>query len=843
MIIAVVAMIALAVLTAGIANAGWAATSIGGFELFAAGSISAKILAGAVGIIGALAIAALTKPPTSKKIDDTGQSPEASSADGNILAANGPVPRVIGTRKIFPPMACEPIVDLIGEDEYVEALYILNGPHQIEDIRSGDAAIDDDAAIEYQVREGWPSDDIQTISTRIGKTTATNMELKPHALAANSSFNLANQTRPDLAVPQWTRISTRQSPDHVALHLLWPGGLIYTQDPTTYYIFMPMRIRIREKGTTTWVNLPEMHFRGQNRQLAQRAQVILHWETIENVSPSIDAWTKSGFVGVNTRVPGQDVLTPVDPTYQWEAHSHFYAGSGARFLWGPNSYASGVRNIRVDANGAAIRDSGLFGLTAYDDGTQIRNCVHVYLDPNVFPKGVYEIEVMRGGIYSNTFDFSIYSDGGYVRNFFKYYEASGSLRLHYAMTGISDSCMLARAISIWDELPLPTNTFAVIALRARNKQISAVSCQASGYVKDWDGPGWNTWTTTSNPAPHYRDILTGRQNPDPLPETLIDDAALVAWRTHCTDNDYTCDYIAEGARTEEVLDIVAACGYARPYWSEKWGVIQDYDRSAESPVQVFTHRNMRGFKFAKGFPRLPDGLLISYRSDEENSRTQQVAVYRNGEIVADGRLEQANYEGLIERDKVEQRGAFDLAQAQLRGTFYSWESPAEAIVCRRGSLVAVQSDVLTRFAGHARIVKTFVSGGNITAIQIDADLVMKNSGGVETIAEVSTVEEVADVGLTMACAIRRVTGETTIHALQNVEGMSDVLTFTSPIANDTTSGGPRDPATIPEITSGCLVTIGPLGQEYRRMIISQMIPGQDMTFQMTAVDEAPELWA
>lgn len=845
MIIAVVAMVALAVLTAGIANAGWAAaglTAIGAESaagLFAAGTIGAKILAGAVGVIGALAISALTRPPTSKKPqEDAGQSQEAASAEGNVLAANGTIPRVIGTRKIFPPLACEPYVDLIGDDEYVNVLMVLNGPHKIENIKISDNPIADEEAIEYQVREGWLDDEPQTLVNRIARTTANNIEIKGHKFGANSTQALERQDIPDLSCPTWQRVSTKESPDEVVMHLLWPGGLIYSNDPNAP-LCAPIRIRIRKSGDTAWINLPEIHYYGTRKPTSIRAQVRLIWDSPDAPTAAGVKTYRGGWHHARTEVPAQ-TAAPAESAPNWVSDSYFYSGSGTKYTTNADDGVNGLQNISFDANGLPV---GEFIDFIVGKGVVANSC-NIWLDSGTFPKGMYEIEVMRGCTYAwQNVDLPSYSQGSVVYNMFKFSTATGT---HYApntISGIGDTLALSRVISLWNENPLRASGFSVIAMRGKNKQIQQVSCDASGYVKDWDGSDWNTWTTTSRPAPHYRDILSGRQNPDPAPGALIDDDTLVEWRTRCIANDYTCDYIAEGARTEEVLDIVASCGYARPYWSDKWSVIQDYDRSSDPPIQVFTHRNMRNFKFAKGFPRLPDGLLISYRSDAENSRTQQVPVYRNGIPIADGRMEQATYEGLIEEAKVYQRGAFDLRQAELRGTFYSWESPVEAIVCRRGSLVAVQSDILTRFAGQARIVRTIVSGGNITAIQIDADLVMKNSGGVETIAEVSTVEDVADVGLTMACAIRRVTGETTIHALQNVEGMSDILTFTSPVANDTTSGGPRDPATIPEITSGCLVTIGPLGQEYRRMIISQMIPGPDMTFQMTAVDESPELWA
>src|SRR5690606_2115731 len=125
---------------------------------------------------------------------------------------------------------------------------------------------------------------------------------------------------------------------------------------------------------------------------------------------------------------------------------------------------------------------------------------------------------------------------------------------------------------------------ALIAIRATNRQIDNLRVKASGYVRDWDGDGWDTWTTTSNPAAHFKDVLDGLLAAEPIAPELIDNDSLVEWRQACIDAGYTCDMIAEGSGVADVLTTVAGCGYARPRMSETWGVIRDYDRSGEEPV-------------------------------------------------------------------------------------------------------------------------------------------------------------------------------------------------------------------------------------------------------------------
>jgi hypothetical protein len=50
----------------------------------------------------------------------------------------------------------------------------------------------------------------------------------------------------------------------------------------------------------------------------------------------------------------------------------------------------------------------------------------------------------------------------------------------------------------------------------------------------------------------------------------------------------------------------------------------------------------------------------------------------------------------------------------------------------------------------------------------------------------------------------------------------------------------------PQVAAGieieCLVSYGRLGQETLRLIAYNIVPGENFTAKITAVDEAPELW-
>jgi len=156
--------------------------------LFGVSGLAASALGTGVALVGSLLIGALTAPPSGP--NESGRDRErlgAASADGNVLEPNGPVPRVIGTHKIFPPLASEPFTYFDNQDEVVEAAYVLSGPHVIEDVRIGNAPIEDMTAVEYQVRDGSPGADPITMLTRHARTEATQTELRGHVVCGRAA--------------------------------------------------------------------------------------------------------------------------------------------------------------------------------------------------------------------------------------------------------------------------------------------------------------------------------------------------------------------------------------------------------------------------------------------------------------------------------------------------------------------------------------------------------------------------------------------------------------------------------------------------------------------------------
>jgi hypothetical protein len=792
-IIGLVAAVALIAVASFITGGGAAIfLGYGSAGLFAAGSTSALLLAGAVSVAGALAISALTAPPTqaeAAQIADTNtDNRDPASAQGNVISPGGSIPRVIGSRKVYPPFICEPLVELVDDDEFVEGLFALNGPHSLTDVRIDGVDIGASEDIEYETFEGWSTDAAPALVTRQGRTITPQLTLSQYTLASDN-INLDFQTSPEESLPLWHSVVTRDSPDEVWIHLLFAGGLSLSG---TTQMAIPFRIRMRRRGDEDWINLPEMHYMG-NTTKQLRAAILLKWT---EALPIVSVPGLNGFYYAH-RAPIAQTAAPATPT-AWVADDYFDDGVGNNYYYHLVESASRVRNINL-----------------------YKNRAEVYLDAATFIPGIYEIQIKRGYAYqASSFNGSTYVYSGHVRDFFWYEGTAAPIAIGQNQSNVSDRALLTRVVSVWNEAPyVPNNKyFALIAVRARNRQIQRLSVQAAGFVRDWNESGWLTWTTTSNPAPHYVDVLSGEQNLDPLDTDLRDDDGLVEWRNLCDDNEWTCDAIIDDMRTQDCLALLASCGYAKPYQSDTYGVTVDNDRTAESPVQVFSRVNASNVKFEKAFIRAPQGFIVTYRNEESDDDRAQTIVYQSDPSMATtGLFESLSYDGLIDEGSVRARARFDLDQANLRSTFYSLDTDIESIVCRRGSLVALQHDVLTSRCGDGHIYTKTVIGGSITTVTLDA--------------------EVAVISGNTGVAIRHTDGSITTHAISNGTGDTAVLTFSTPIAdNGTITGFDQN-----NREYGSLVVVGELASEYKRMLVAQITATKDLKASMVLVDEAPEL--
>lgn len=775
-----------------------------------------QILGAGIALGGSLAIAALTPAPTltdsvatssatlATPVGNSLGNASSASLAGNVLAKNRPLPRSIGTNRIYPPLICQPLIYWDGKDEIAEAVFALAGPHQISSIRVGQTDVTQMPEVTVEVNDGTnPAAYQVALVQRQAFTETPSVEMGVHlvskAAAAGGPVVLSPQASTN--IPETRAFASRPGPDEIWISLQFGEGLYYTSDPAQQ-IVVPFRIQMRKRGDIGWLNLPELHVTWPEVKAVEQI-VRLIWNTPAPPKASFPpppANGGGGCVRAYWATPGQGVDVGL-VTSGWQAATYF-TSSGLQDVYSNHNPTSTVENVRMFANGAAVYLSGVdFPQTVGGQGV------------------VWEIQITQGAAYRNSDfseDFYTNSNGPLttVYDYFNYYVEGGVLKQVWDLAGSRYKATVTRIASVWNQHPVQSADFATIAIQVKSRQLEALSCLASAYVPDWNGSAWTGRVVTSNPAPHLRQMLVdSAMNKSALPTSMIDDAQFVTWRQRCITKGYAANCVLEGQSVLDGANLIAAAGYARLRTSEKWGVVQDYDRSAEAPVQIFSARNMRGFRFQKGFPRRPDALRIQYRNAAADYADTQIEINdpAAGSINV---LQEISYDSLTSTAAVQARAAFDIAQSKLRSNFYSAEVPIEAIVATRGDLVGVNHDILSDQQGAARIKSITRGAGRITQIVLDGTVPGPVSGF-------------------LGIAVRLTDFSIWIQAT-NITGSSEVNTITF------SGSGPLDPGSS-LLTADCLLASGKAGTEYKRMILFAVLPKQDFTAEVTLVDEAPTL--
>jgi hypothetical protein len=817
-IVAAIAIV-VAAAVAGPLGAGYLA----GAGLFASGSTAffaaSAAISATVAIGGTLLLNALAPPPVNPASalaqGQTGSDIRSAGLTGNVVDPGGSAPYVAGYRRVFPPFISPPAIELIGIDEIVEGVYGIIGPAKIADIQLDGTPISQVPNITFEVTEGFINSPQQGLVTRQAKTRNPQLELSKHLTDATNQLRLRDQGTPEADLPSYHRLTTRDSPDEFWMTINFAQGFYRTDSAP---ISVPIRIRIRPTGSsdTSWVSLPEVHF-GSNKTNVLQVTVKLMWKKAGAVLPTPPTFGTAGAVLAYKSVPAQ-TNTPADSGY--DADDYFSAGVGNDLYQSTTVATTNVRNVYLFADR-----------------------VEYYLDPDTFPKDHYDIEIIRGAYYRNSqFTTSTYVNnvppGNGISNYFTYYIDSGGFASVTTDQGVvKDQMIITRTTDVWNEYPLtPGAPFALIAIKAKGRFIQQLSCMAGAYVPLYNGTDWTTLIDIStNPAEHYRNVLTSRLGAFPKEDDEIDDASIVAWRQSCIDNNYTINAVIQGSKQTDVMNMITSAGKARPLQCETWGVTEDHDRSAEDPIQIFTPRTMADFQWQKTFSPFTDGFRVKFDDSSNNYIEDQIVVLDPEAMTSGARLEDIRYETLVTQNDAIARALFDLKQARRRLTFYSGTVGLDVLKCRRGDLVGVAHDMLASDVGFGRINTVTTSAGNVTAITIDGSVPAPTMDFFNN----PTLTFFNDPTLTlfekptrMGVMIRCSDGTFLVKEVTAPVPGDDTMTlnFVTPFTNTGI------------VTADALVTIGPLTKELLRLVVQSIVTKDEFTATITMVDEANDLF-
>ncbi|NCC05205.1 MAG: hypothetical protein EOM37_14490, partial [Proteobacteria bacterium] len=387
--------------------------------------------------------------------------------------------------------------------------------------------------------------------------------------------------------------------------------------------------------------------------------------------------------------------------------------------------------------------------------------------------------------------------------------------------------------------------YCVSELRIQaNEQLSSYvddfNALCHSKLPDWDGEEWTT-RTTSNPASIARYMLTSTHGlAKPYTTAKMDDSAWVALWNWCDANGYEFNFICDSEQsTWARLVQVLAAGRAAPTTDVDglWGAV--IDRSGKEVKQLFTPRNSWGMNVSRTFYDAPHALRVSFIDETDDYATKEDFVANDGYTVR-GEAGKApatdiiewDYPGVTKWDKIWRMGRYHLAKLLHRQISTTINTDWEWLVCHRGDLVGIASDVLMNTYGTARIqrlvydvdgVETLV--GKAANIPVDEDDNPLIPIGVQLDdAVIFSDPAPARYGL----AVRYATGAVSSYEIVPVfdDEPHSVLYFKNPITL----------AQTPPFYGLC--DVGVFGEEYEEYLLAGVQPGDNASAELTLIPYA-----
>src|SRR5690242_2189709 len=126
-------------------------------------TLAGKIGYAATVIGGTLVVNALV-PPQIPRADRPATGLQALAGAQNQVSPFGPIPRVCGKTRLYPPFAARPYTEVVGNDQYLRLLLCLGyGPLDISDMKIGETPISASGAVLTQnvILEGTTYENVQ----------------------------------------------------------------------------------------------------------------------------------------------------------------------------------------------------------------------------------------------------------------------------------------------------------------------------------------------------------------------------------------------------------------------------------------------------------------------------------------------------------------------------------------------------------------------------------------------------------------------------------------------------------------------------------------------------------
>ena len=441
------------------------------------------------------------KGPGSVEPEGLTANPDNSAGSStNQLRPDAQIPAVAGEHRVTLALLAPAYVDIVGDKEVVFLIAGLQGATDLNDFEINEAPIEDfSESVMFNANNGLSGTGPDlTIYDRIVIQEAVNERFELYetvpdaASSANDYRELVDQSNPTTSRPKRKIRTSSTAPDEIWLHFALPDGIKSNSGDPTGTAFT---IEIRRKGETEWRKLPYIRMISA---IGIERRYLFYVKLIFAADP--------GGLMTNIGEPWDEILS--------SAFTNNDAADGGNQDWTADSWFD---------NGA---DDQAAHVAEFVDGLEI------YLDPDdptdPWPRDQYEIRIDKGfTISQNNLQSTLQGQALYTNVF----DSAGTLIVPNisATNQMVSNLEWTRIASVYDETPVTAPNLAYIELRGEAVRIERLTALAAGYTNVFNGTDWNAVAQTSDPAAWYRRALIDIYHARPLPEALLDDAALQAW--------------------------------------------------------------------------------------------------------------------------------------------------------------------------------------------------------------------------------------------------------------------------------------------------------------------------
>lgn len=793
-VFATVAAIALIALTAWIGGGGLQFFS----SVFAPGTVGSSAAAAAVAVAGSAALGLLTRPAAGGGAEDAEtRTLGVAGITRNPITPYTQVPAPLGKMRISPPLLARPFTTVEQTDQFVHFICGVAGPAEITSIKINEADLADFPAgdIEVETREGWPDDPQISLVTESVFEENINLEMGRHRMQSDQATLIDPH---EDSYPSVHTMRTLPDPDRFRLLLHFPQGLARFDSGANQLI--AFRIRLRRVGEMTWRHLPEMHMEASIRAPFRQA-VTLYFGGVSELD--LVAST-SGQQPVFLRFYAQNP--------EWTADSYFNDDPGA-----------------IDTSSAHIVA-----------GT---NDVLVYLDPSQWPRGAYDVTIQRSFVQNA--DSGQFSASNYLGGLFTFRSAGPPDWTIPDQSERSTSVVIQSHATFRRRHPIAQPGLALIAVKAKNIRVNAISAEFEPYVPVWDGNDWETVAPSSNPAALVRWVRTGWLNKRPADADLSD--GLEAFYDYCEAEGLSCHAVVNEGSVDQAAALAANTGDAVIRESDRWGVVIDRDRSGEGIQHMFGPHNMTApLVMQKKYLEGTRGIIGQFTDAARDYAARELPqpVFDDGVSTAtsDMLVEAVPYDGYADEDLVRRRARMDLRRMRLRATRYAWECHQEQLVAIKGDLVGLAHDILTYIFATGRVSAfTTETAGSpadelLRSVTLNTDVEdvpawdLGSPAGLFEVPDVFLSSDIfalaaPEVGL----QVRLKGGGIAVLPVASVDGATLTIDGDVPLPEG--------------FEATLLAAVGPRTRETRRVLITNIVPRRDHFARIEAVDEAPAIFA